>query len=93
MTPTFSTVLNFGMFSLLQRLHRIHIQYCLENDSETSEIIKYPRKEIHKNKDGHDRACVYDLSNISNSKIIETVNKAKEEAKRTIESLGMYMIY
>ena len=90
MTPTFSTVLNFGMLSLLQRLHRIHIQYCLENDSETSEIIKYPRKEIHKDKDGHDRANLCDLSTISNSKIIETVNKAKEEAKRTIESLGMY---
>ena len=90
MTPTFSTVLNFGMLSLLQRLHRIHIQYCLENDSETSEIIKYLRNEIHKDKDGHDRANLCDLSTISNSKIIETVNKAKQEAKRTIESLGMY---
>lgn len=73
------------MLSLFQRLHRIHIQYCLENDSETSEIIKYPWKEIHNDKDGHDRA---NLCTISNSKII--VNKAKEEAKRTIETLGMY---
>ena len=92
MTPTFSTVLNFGMLSLLQRLHRIHIQYCLENDTETSEIIKYPRKEVHKDKDGHDKQALCDPCAISNSKIIETVNKAKEEAKRTIENLGMYAL-
>ena len=89
MTPTFSTMLNFGMLSLLQRLHRIHVQYCLENDSETSEI-KYPRKEIHKDKDGHDTANLCDLSTITNSKIIEAIIKAKEEAQRTIETVGMY---
>ena len=89
MTPTFSTMLNFGMLSLLQRLHRIHVQYCLENDSETSEI-KYPRKEIHKDKDGYDTANLCDLSTITNSKIIEAIIKAKEEAQRTIETVGMY---
>ena len=89
MTPTFSTMLNFRMLSLLQRLHRIHVQYCLENDSETSEM-KYPRKEIHKDKDGHDTANLFDLSTITNSKIIEAIFKAKEEAQRTIETVGMY---
>ena len=89
MTPTFSTVLNFGMLSLLQRLHRIHIQYCLENDTETSEMIKYPRKEVHKDKDGHDKQALCDPCAI---KIIETVNKAKEDVKRTIENLGMYAL-
>ena len=89
MTPTFSTMLNFGVLSLLQRLHRIHVQYCLENDSETSEI-KYPRKETHKDKDGHDTANLCDLSTITNSKIVEAVNKAKEDAQRTIEAVGMH---
>ena len=90
MTPTFSTILNFGMLGLLQRLHRIHIQYCLENDLETCESITYPRKEAHKDKDGHQKSTMCDLQTISNHKIVEAVNKAKEEAKATIKNLGMY---
>ena len=90
MTPTFSTMLNFGIMGLLQRLHRIHIQHCLENDSETSEIIKYPCKEAHKDKDGHKRFTLCNVHAILNDKIVEVVKKAKEVAKSTIESLGMY---
>ena len=45
MTSMFSTILNFGVLGLLQRLHRIHIQYCLESESDITSIV-YPHKEI-----------------------------------------------
>ena len=67
----------------------MHVQHRLENDSETSEI-KYLRKETHKDKDGHVTANLCDLSTITNNKIVEAVNKAKEDAQRTIEAVGMH---
>ena len=65
LSSTFSTIINFGMLGLLQRLHRLHVQLCLEAECGDTGI-KYPRVDHHKNKDGHcqqDGSCI--LSTVS----------------------------
>ena len=88
MSSTFSTVINFGMLGLLRRLHRMHIQLCLEAESEETGI-KYPRIEAHKNKDGHHKPQICSVSPLTNQDIVKAVQEAKEKAKTTIKSLGM----
>ena len=55
MSSVFSTVIKFGLLGLLRRLHRMHVQFCLESESQETGI-KYPRLEAHKVKDGHGQA-------------------------------------
>ena len=87
MTSIFSTVLNFSMLGLLRRLHRLHAQSCLESESaETG--IKYPRAEAHKLKDGHKKQ-EHRFELPSNEDIAKTVEKARKEAQKIVETLGM----
>lgn len=88
MSSSFSTVINFGMLSLLRRLHRLHIQFCLEAESEQTRI-KYTRVEGHKNKDGHHHPKTCDVSPIDNEQIAEAVERARDSAKRMTDTLGM----
>ena len=87
MSTTFSTVINFGMLGLLRRLHRLHIQSCLEAESEQTKI-KYPRVEAHKNKDGHHNPNICDLLP-DNKQIAEAVERARDNAKEMTDTLGM----
>ena len=52
MTSTFSTMINFSMLGLLNRLHRLQIQLQLEAQHEQTGI-EYPRTRVHKIKEGH----------------------------------------
>ena len=90
MSSTFSTCINFGMLGLMRRLHRLHIQLCLEAESENTGI-HYPRVERHKCKDGTSNfnlSCA-NASTLQNHMILDAVNIGKEEAKKMISCLGM----
>ena len=52
MTSTFSTIINFSLRDLLNRLHRLQIQLQLEAQTEQTGI-EYPRSSVHKIKEGH----------------------------------------
>ena len=80
MTPTFSTVVNFGMLGLFRRLHRMHIQSCLEAESTTTGI-HFPRVDKHKQKDGHNSPSC-STSCLQDGKIEELVKKAEERARK-----------
>ena len=89
LSSTFSTMVNFGMLGLMRRLHRLHVQFCLEAECADTGI-KYPRVECHKNKEGH---CKQDelfmLSTVTNESISCAVAKGKKQAQEMMESLGM----
>lgn len=76
------------MLGLLRQLHRLHIQFCLEAESEQSRI-NYPRVEAHKNKDGYHHPNTCDVSPIDNKQIVEAVERARDSAKRMTDALGM----
>jgi len=86
MSSVFSTVINFGMLGLLQRLHRLHIQGILESEAEETEIR---HSETHKKKDGYSLSADHSITSITLEDISETVEKACKEAKTTINELGM----
>ena len=87
MTSFFSTMINFNMLGLLRRLHRLHIQVCLESESAKTGI-KYPTVEAHKLKDGCNSQGGQ-VKLINNESIVKAVKKAQEEAQRMVETLGM----
>lgn len=87
LSSTFSTIINFGMLGLLRRLHRIHIQFCLEAES-TNTGIAYPRVEKHK-KSGQHNSCYCSVLSVANEDILEAIKRARERAKETMEALGM----
>lgn len=89
MSSMFSTVINFGMLGLLRRLHRMHIQFCLESESQETEI-KYPRTEAHKMKDGHGKAVFESVALITDKEIADVIEQSKEDAKGKIKDLGMF---
>ena len=86
LTPMFSTILNFGVLGFLQRLHRIHIQHCLEGQSQSTGIC-YPHREVHKKKDGHQNSRIQEF--LSNDDIYTSVQSALQDAKDSIKALGM----
>ena len=87
MTSIFSTVLNFGMLGLLHKLHRLHAQSCLESESAQTRI-KYPCAEAHKLNDGHKKQ-EHRFERPSNEDIVKTMEKARREAQKMVETLGM----
>ena len=90
MSSVFSTIINFGMLGLLQRIHRLHIQSILESESKET-TIKYHHAESHKKKEGHSCANLQHLHihSITLQDISKTVEKACEMAKETINELGI----
>ena len=88
MSSTFSTVINFAMLGVLRRLHRLHIQLCLQTESQETSI-KYPRTEAHKSKDGHQKASRCNVHSVTNEQIVEAVMKGRKKAQEKIEALGM----
>lgn len=89
MSSIFSTVINFGMLGLLRRLHRMHVQFCLEAESQKTGI-KYPRIEAHKAKDGHGKTTFQSVGSVTDKEIAKAVMDSKEEAKEMIKDLGMF---
>ena len=83
MSSIFSTVINFGMLGLLRRLH---IQFCLEAESQETGI-RYPRVEAHNTKDGHGNESLQCLEAVTEKKIAETIMQSKEEAQDKIKNL------
>ena len=90
MTSTFSTVINFSILGLLRRLHRLQTLHNLEGESEATGI-KYPRVELHRKKDGKNKANRTKLrcDEVSNDDILKAVMEGKKEAQDTLEALGM----
>ena len=86
MSSVFSTVINFGMLGLLQRPHRLHVQGILESESEETEI-RYP--ESHKRKEGYSNTVYHNVASISLEDISKSVDKALDDAKKSIDELGM----
>jgi len=66
----FSTMINFGMLCLLQRIHRLHIQLALQMDS--SEEISFPRLAKHKT-----QKLLFDVAEITNEKIFDAIQKGR----------------
>ena len=87
----FSTILNFGVLGFLQRLHRIHVQYCLESESKSTKIV-YPHREVHKKKEGNQDSNSQEIRLLSNHEILESIQSAKKVAKNAIKSLGMHVL-
>ncbi len=88
MTSTFSTIINFGMLGLLQRLHRLQIQSRLQAQSEQTGIV-YPQILRHKSEIGKSKHNKPPLVCLSNIQICEAIIRANAMAKARVESLGM----
>ena len=88
MTSTFSTIINFDMLGLVRRLHRLHIQMCLESETESTSIV-YPRSQAHKAKDGKLKPNVRCVGSVTTDSIRDAVKRGQEKAKKMIEDLGM----
>ena len=88
MTGTFSTMINFTMRDLLQRLHKLHIQNVLQSESDSLGII-FPRQQRSSKKSGHGSYSFYSCSNFSDNEIYQHIMNAELRAKETIEKLGM----
>ena len=77
------------MLGLLRRLHRMHVQFSLECESQETGI-RYPHLERHKVKDGHGKAVIDSVRLIADADICQTVLDSKEEAKDMMKELGMF---
>ena len=91
MTSTFSTQINFSIYALLQRLHRLQIQSQLESEMEETGIC-YPRVLTHVKKVGFPDSKVLDTTNllhITNKDITDMIQCAKDEAIVAVTELGM----
>ncbi len=73
MTNTFSTMINFSMLGLLQRLHRLQIQSNLQAQSQSTGVV-YPQINKHSCKDGKNTSTASTVSDVSNKVICETIS-------------------
>ena len=78
MTSVFSTVINFGMLGLLQRLHCLQVQGILESEAEETKI-RY--SQTHK-KEVFSYSADNNIDSITLEDISKTVEKACKEAKK-----------
>lgn len=89
MTGTFSTIINFSMLGILQRLHKLSIKEELQSESEKlTHGISFPRLERNKRKDGFGSHDCFPLI-ISNEKIHDALKRAESKAKENMDRLGM----
>lgn len=77
MSSTFSTMINFDLLDLLCRLHRLHIQFCLEAAAEDTGI-QYPRMEMHKKREGTNISKI--SRTLDNKDILKSVEEGKKAA-------------
>ena len=90
MSSIFSTVINFSIQGLLQRLHKLQSFIELQSESESTKII-YPQKKVHSNKDGisTNDDTIYSVDNISTEQIDEAVKAGFIRAQTAMDELGM----
>ena len=90
MTSIFSTVINFSLKGLLQRLHKLQSFIELQSESDNTNII-YPQKKNHLSKDGTSMNddTIYSVEKISIVQIEEAVKAGFTRAQRAMEDLGM----
>ena len=89
MQGTFSTIVNFTLLGMLQRLHKLAIKEDLESESEReSHGIHLARLEGHKKKTGHGEVRHFDWD-LADEDIFFALKQAEERAKSAISTLGM----
>ena len=87
---TFSTIVNFSLLAMLQRLHKIAIKEDLESLAEKeSHEINCGRDKIHKRKSGHGTMEQFTLADLNDQKIHDILQGAQERAKIDVTTLGM----
>ena len=86
MSSVFSTVINFSMLGLLRRLHRLQIQLTIQ--SGTSDIV-FPRVEKLRTREGMSSPTECTTPLPTNAEIHEAVQRARVQAKLTLQRLGM----
>ena len=74
-------MINFGMLGLLRRLHRLHIQFTLEE-------IRYPRVEATDGC-GNEQDNMGEVHSITEADIASAVETARSRARYLVETLGM----
>ncbi len=92
MTGMFSTIINFSMLNLLQRLHKIDILERLQSAAEKEKHkIVFPRQEKYgKGKEGDNKCSEFvPLKELTNEKILECLKAALIRAQRSVTDLGM----
>ena len=89
MTGTFSTIVNFSMLGMLQRLHKLNIQQeCMSKTGEV-EGIHFPRHEKFGRSKGQNSYLRFELNGVLDDDIFKAMMKALTRARETIEQLGM----
>ena len=73
MTGTFSTVVNFTMLGMLQRLHKLHIQEECQSKSGDCSGICFPRQERYGSKKDGIKTYSHFSINVSNQKVYEAM--------------------
>ena len=88
MTSVYSTMINFSMQGLLQRLHKLQSFIELQYESDATNII-YPHKRQHSDKDGTGDETISSVTNITNEEIEAVVKSGYDRARQAMEQLGM----
>ena len=89
MTGTFSTVVNFNILGMLQRLHKINIQEEYQSQADDTIGIRFPRQEKYgRKKEGSNNFIQFSI-NISNHEICEAMKNAEKREKESMETLNM----
>ena len=85
MTGNFSTIINFSMQGLLQRLHKLAVKDEIEAEDTG---IKLPRAEKHQRKIGHGHD-IHHSNEVQDEVIYKAMKNAECRAKETVTLLGM----
>ena len=91
MTSTFSTVINFSMMGILQRLNKLYIQEELHSHVAKEEHgIRFPRQEVFgRKKDGSRQYTNTPISEITEESLVAALKRAEIKAQESMELLGM----
>lgn len=81
----FSTVINFGMLGLLHRLYRLQIQFTLQSESNEAASIMFPNIQKHHKKEGKKGFVKHSLTDLTDVKTFEAVERARMNAKASLE--------
>ena len=89
-TGTFSTMINFSLLGMTQRLYKLSINEVLQSQSEAEKHnIRFPRLEAHHKKIGHGRQRAQSFSYLTDEFIYNTLKTAEKRAKEAVSILGM----
>ena len=86
MTGTFSTIINFSLLGILQRIHKLSIKGELEVEDTG---MKFPRIERQKQKVGCGKSVPVHIENMTDNAIYTILKNAGTKAKNMAEKLGM----